>query len=48
MVTRQSEADRLSVMASRRDELTGRLQNVITAIEHAQDVVELSARAKAL
>lgn len=48
MVTRQSEADRLSVMASRRDELTGRLQNVITAIEHAQDVVELSVRAKAL
>jgi hypothetical protein len=35
-------------MASRRDELAGRLQNVITAIEHAQDVAELSVRAKAL
>ncbi|KNC07647.1 hypothetical protein AC790_19070 [Pantoea sp. RIT-PI-b] len=48
MFTQQSEADRLSVMASRRDELSGRLQNIITAIEHAQDVAELSMRAKAL
>lgn len=48
MVTRQSEASRLSVMASRRDELTGRLQNVIAAIEYAHDVAELSVRAKAL
>lgn len=48
MVTRQSEVADLSVMTSRRDELAARLQNVIRAIEHAQDVTELSARAKAL
>lgn len=48
MVNCQSEADCLTVMASRKDELAGRLNNVITAIEHAQEVTELSERAKTL
>lgn len=48
MVTRQSVAADLSAMTAQRAELAGKLQNVIRAIEQAEEVIELSARAKAL